>query len=75
MVSAHSTADRADTRRLSVVAQSHTPFPSFFDNETRMSPWPAALTLVGASSELITTCSPAMAREKSASATGFSNSK
>src|SRR6185437_12260435 len=77
MTSAHSTAVIAAIRRLSKAAHSHTAFGSEPSGitETRMSPWPAALTLFGDSCDLgiTVTCSPIRAREISAISAAASN--
>src|SRR5581483_1537094 len=78
-LSAASTAVAAATRRLSEVAQTHRLFASAASGvrETRMSPCPAALTLLGASSVVPAseTCSPASALEICTKSAGRSNCK
>src|SRR5256885_4181675 len=77
MLSANSTPMEAETRRLSAVAHIQRLFGSAAsgDNETRMSPCPAAFTLFGASSDdgVSETCSPASALEICARSAGWSN--
>ena len=49
MDSAHSTAVTAEIRKLSVAAHSQMPFarPTSAASDIKISPWPAALTLLG----------------------------
>src|SRR5207248_10835681 len=76
MLSAHSTAVTADTRRLSAAAQSHTPLGCVGSIliESWISACPAELTLLGASSSPrgMATWSPPRTRAHSSNSTAWS---